>query len=243
MQVVSPWPGLSRARAAYRNVVPRSVRESRFARAAKALLSRAFPHDAIYDEQYYSDLIDPTAVASSGVIARSIVTDLKPGSVFDVGCGTGALLDALSGLGCRVGGLEYSQAALAYCQDRGLDVIRFDLEDDDPAKLGFNVWDVVTSLEVAEHLPASVAGRFVDLLTSLGNTVVFTAAPPGQGGTDHVNEQPPEYWIRKFAAKSFLHDDGLADRWRTEWEASASVPPWYSGNLMVFRLQTAQHQP
>lgn len=30
------------------------------------------------------------------------------------------------------------------------------------------------------------------------DTVVISAAPPGQGGEGHFNEQLPEYWIRKF---------------------------------------------
>jgi hypothetical protein len=64
---------------------------------------------------------------------------------------------------------------------------------------------------------------------------VFTAAHPGQGGTDHVNEQPATYWIAKFAKRGFSSDLDLADRWRKDWEASGQVPEFYSQNLMIFR--------
>jgi hypothetical protein len=94
-------------------------------------------------------------------------------------------------------------------------------------------------MEVAEHLPEAVADRYVELLTSLSPLVVFTAAPPGQGGSDHVNEQPPSYWILKFQQRDFGHDDGLTRRWRESWEASGVVESWYHQNLMIFRSAAA----
>jgi 2-polyprenyl-3-methyl-5-hydroxy-6-metoxy-1,4-benzoquinol methylase len=119
--------------------------------------------------------------------------------VFDVGCGTGALLASLSRRECRVEGLEYSAEALAYCRRRGLIVHKFDLERDAAEALPtHNRWDTVISMEVAEHLPPWAADRFLDLLSHLGDTIVFTAAAVGQGGTDHVNERPRSYWIKGF---------------------------------------------
>ena len=173
---------------------------------------------------------------SAATIAGSIIADLAPSSVFDVGCGTGALLEALATRGCSVAGLEYSEAALAYCRRRALDVRKFDLEHDDrPADLDV-VRDVVVSMEVAEHLPGSVAGRFIKLLTSLGETVVFTAAPPGQGGTDHVNEQPRSYWVSNSSRRAVsFSNENLTDRWQGQWQASGAVPEFYWANLMVFQ--------
>jgi hypothetical protein len=67
-------------------------------------------------------------------------------------------------------------------------------------------------MEVAEHLPARTADRYVKLLSSLSSILVFTAAPPGQGGrtaTDHINEQPPWYWMTKYKQLGFRHDEAL----------------------------------
>lgn len=58
---------------------------------------------------------------------------------------------------------------------------------------GFKPFDVAESLEVAEHFEAKYAQNFINLLTSLSDIIIFSAAIPLQGGTHHVNEQPPAY--------------------------------------------------
>ena len=141
------------------------------------------------------------ASQSAARIAATIAEDLKPTTVIDVGCGTGALLAALRERGCRVCGLEYAEAALVHCRARQLEVEKFDLEHD--TYRADRRFEVAISMEVAEHLPEGAADRYVDLLTRLAPVIVFTAASPGQGGTDHVNEQPPSYWIAKFRDRGF----------------------------------------
>lgn len=214
----------------YRGIVPVSVRSSP---AVGKLKTRVLGHDGIYSDEYYEHTVEGPAVRSSGTIADSIVTDLKPARVVDVGCGTGALLDALRSRGCEVFGLEYSEAGLKFCRSRNLDVAKFDLERDtlDDGR----TFDAAVSMEVAEHLPEHIADRYVDLLTRLAPVIVFTAAPPGQGGEDHVNEQPPEYWITKFRDRAFEQDTKLSGQWRESWRASDQVENWYFQNLMIFR--------
>ena len=76
---------------------------------------------------------------------------------------------------------------------------------------------------------------YIAILTQGAQTVVFTAAPPGQGGADHVNEQPPSYWIEKFSKRGFAHNAALTQRWQTLWEATDEIESWYHKNLMVFQ--------
>jgi SAM-dependent methyltransferase len=236
MSTVYAW-----AKQTYRMLVP--------ARAHRMLLSRRSPlrapllrmrkrmeasasHDDIYDEQYYAK-VDAWMVRSASVIAETVVREFAPRSVLDVGCGTGALLAKLHELGVDGQGLEYSAAALERCRERRLDVKRFDLEHDS----GFetNV-DVAISTEVAEHLPAEIADRFVDLLCGSAPIVIMTAATPGQGGTDHVNEQPHEYWIEKFVTRGMMLDLERSLRWRKEWKEAGLV--WfYTDNVMIFRRE------
>lgn len=216
----------------YRRLVPVSIRKLPVIDWVKEKL---FAHDTIYDQEYYDSVVEGPAVRSAGSISESVVREFKPNSVIDVGCGTGALLQAFRNKGCEIFGLEYSKAALAYCHARQLDVQKFDLENEG---LGLNrKFDVAISMEVAEHLPAMVADRYVDLLTGLSKVIIFTAAPPGQGGADHVNEQPPSYWIMKFQQRGFNHADDLSRLWREQWRAAGNVESWYYQNLMIFKQE------
>ena len=52
-------------------------------------------------------------------------------------------------------------------------------------------FDLALSLEVAEHLPPECGSEFVQTLTDLSSVILFSAAIPFQGGTDHLNEQWP----------------------------------------------------
>jgi len=190
-------------------------------------------HDWIYTSDYYKKEVEGPASRSAERIANSILNEFKATCVIDVGCGTGALLEALHNKGCDVFGLEYATAALRYCRARRLNVAKFDLE-----RNVFNdnrTFDVAVSMEVAEHLPETVADRYVDLLARLSRVVVFTAAPPDQTGIDHVNEQPPSYWIAKFQRRGFEHAEELSQRWRESWRAAGDVENWYYNNLMIFR--------
>lgn len=197
------------------------------------------PHDFVYNPEYFRDVIENHSGDAAGPMATSIMRDLAPKSVMDVGCGAGNLLEALQVRDCEVFGLEGAAAGVDACVRRGVAVRRFDLEREI-----FEMerrFDVVCSIEVAEHLPAHAADRYVNLIANAGESLVFAAAAPGQGGTDHVNEQPPAYWMEKLAAHGLKLDEELTAKWRTEWE-QAGLQPWFWLNLMVFR-RPAQSKP
>lgn len=227
------------AKRAFR-LLPARLRAQPLVVRLKALLQRhLLPHDWTYDEEYYAN-VGEWARRSAPHIAATIMSDLVPESALDVGCGTGDLLEALRERGCRVQGLEHSDAAIEAVRRRGIPVWKCDLEQALPESS--ERFDVVVSLEVAEHLPESRAIPFVTLLTRSAPWVVLTAAAPGQGGTDHVNEQPPSYWHAKFSTNGYEYEERMTNRWRTTWEALGGVAPWYSQNLMIFR-QRQQEPP
>jgi SAM-dependent methyltransferase len=217
-------------KAIYNRTVPGPIRNSGFAERIKL---RLIGHDAVYSRDYYERTIEGPAVTSAGGIARSIIEDFGRPAVIDVGCGTGALLAALRDEGCPVFGLEYSDAGLAFCRGRGLSVLKFNLVNDRFRE--DRRFDLAVSFEVAEHLPARVADRFVDLLVRLAPAVAITAAKPGQTGVGHLNEQPPAYWIEKFRKRGLEHDGETSRRWSRQWEDCGTVRNWYYQNLLVFR--------
>ena len=89
-------------------------------------------------------------------------------------------------------------------------------------------------LEVAEHVEPALGDALVEFVAPLAPTVVFTAAHPGQGGLDHVNEQPREYWIERFDRAGSRHRDDLASRFAEALERHGPVSPWLVENAMVF---------
>ena len=97
-----------------------------------------------------------------------------------------------------------------------------------------NRFDLVISLEVAEHLPASSADQFVESLTGLSDFVLFSAAIPHQGGVNHINEQWQSYWAEKFAARQYLAFDLVRSKiWS---DKKISIP--YRQNIVLYASQS-----
>jgi hypothetical protein len=65
--------------------------------------------------------------------------------------------------------------------------------------------------------------------------VLFSAAIPHQGGTDHVNEQWPDYWAERFAAHGYEAVDGIRP---IVW-SNGDVLPFYRQNVLVFATPEA----
>jgi SAM-dependent methyltransferase len=82
------------------------------------------------------------------------VTDRRP-RILDVGCGTGANLLMLSQYG-DAEGVDVSEDALAFCRERGLEKVELGAAEKLPYDDG--TFDLVTALDVVEHLDNDLAG-------------------------------------------------------------------------------------
>ena len=82
------------------------------------------------------------------------VTDRRP-RILDVGCGTGANLLMLSEYG-DAEGVDISEDALAFCRERGLEKVRLGAAEKLPYADG--TFDLVTALDVVEHMDDDLAG-------------------------------------------------------------------------------------
>jgi SAM-dependent methyltransferase len=82
------------------------------------------------------------------------VTD-RPPRILDVGCGTGANLLMLSQYG-DAEGVDVSEDALAFCRERGLEKVKLGAAEKLPYDDG--TFDLVTALDVVEHLDNDLAG-------------------------------------------------------------------------------------
>ncbi len=94
--------------------------------------------------------------------------------ILDVGCGTGANLEMLEQFG-RAEGVDVSDDALEFCRAKGLKVHK-GLAEELPFEDG--AFDVVTALDVVEHLDDDVAGlkEMNRVLRSGGKALFFVPA-------------------------------------------------------------------
>lgn len=85
-------------------------------------------------------------------------------------------------------------------------------------------------LEVAEHLSAKSAERFIQCLTRHSPVIVFSAAVPFQGGHHHVNEQFLPYWVDMFARQGYR----MIDLFRQQLWNRPDVLWWLRQNMVLF---------
>ena len=115
----------------------------------------ALEGDEFYDAYWRRRLeLEPEITTTAPARATIVAEFLQPGwSVLDLGCGDGSFLvclrERVSGL--QVRGADVSDEALAVARTRDIDAVRIDLSD--PASEIPGTYDVVTALEVIEHLP------------------------------------------------------------------------------------------
>lgn len=181
----------------------------------------------VYNEDFYASQREGSN-RSAKVVAPILNDIVRPASVLDVGCGVGTWACEFVRLGVPVvRGIDGDYV------DRAALMIPSDFFTSADLKVPFDLgrqFDLVVSLEVAEHLPSSSAATFVESLVRHGKVIAFSAAIPGQGGTDHINEQFADYWVELFEKHKYRCVDCVRRLvWRNE-----SVAHCYRQNLLLF---------
>lgn len=180
--------------------------------------------------EYTSDFYETIAAgcrSSAEVLAPLVLRDYDPmqrPTIIDVGCGQGWWGKAFQDLGCDVIGVDGS-----YVPDAQIAFIEHDLTEPIDRIDGLGRFDLVVCLEVAEHLDPELGPFFIDQLTSLGDTVLFSAAVPHQTGAGHVNLRWQSYWANLFSDRGYGVDVTL----RTEVWNDDRIEPWYRQNLLL----------
>lgn len=151
---------------------------------------------------------------------------VSPRSVVDWGCNRGFWLEEALNLGA-----EHVQ---------GFDMIRYDdlfripqqsfrqvdFEKDTPTSKA----DLGISLENIEHVSPARADILHAAICDSCDTVLFSGATVGQGGTHHVNERNHSYWHTKFAREGFVMMDIV--RWCIKDDPN--IYQWYKDNIFLY---------
>ncbi|HEU4531887.1 MAG TPA: bifunctional 2-polyprenyl-6-hydroxyphenol methylase/3-demethylubiquinol 3-O-methyltransferase UbiG [Steroidobacteraceae bacterium] len=105
---------------------------------------------------------------------------LEGRDVLDVGCGGGILAEAMARRGARVVGIDLAQAALEVAELHALDAgvpVQYRLQSaEDLARQSPDSFDVVTCMEMLEHVPepAQVIGALARLVRPGGHVFIST---------------------------------------------------------------------
>jgi GT2 family glycosyltransferase/2-polyprenyl-3-methyl-5-hydroxy-6-metoxy-1,4-benzoquinol methylase len=165
-------------------------------------------YDADYYRTYESDSglpytrDEPAWQRFFSAVATAIVTSLHPSKVLDVGCAIGLLVEALRERGVDATGIDVSSWAVKqvpvalrpYCSVGSV-------VDPFPDK-----YDLVTCIEVLEHLPPAAAPLAVANLCAHTDAVLVSSTPDDVVEPSHLNVEPPDYWARLFAEEGFTRD-------------------------------------
>ena len=185
----------------------------------------------LYDANFYSAYIKGMTNSAINVLSL-LYKYYKPKSVIDVGCGRGAWLAAAESLGSnKLRGFDGSWIKKEDLLSNNIEFTAINFDNTMPEIT--ERYDLCISLEVAEHINEKNAKLFIDILCMASDIVLFSAAIKGQGGTNHINEQPQSYWIDIFNSNGYECFDILrASLWINE-----SVEYWYRQNMFILARQ------
>lgn len=189
----------------------------------------------IYDDKFYKSQCD-LSLLSAKKIVPVVCEMLHPKNVIDVGCGIGTWLSVFFENGCDVTGIDGDYVNRKSLLIKKEQFTPFNLEK----RINSNKkYDLAISLEVAEHLPESRAISFVEDLTHLSDTILFSAAIIGQEGTNHVNCQMQQYWADLFQKFNYSAVDCIRPIF---WNADTSeIASHYINNTILYVKQAHLH--
>lgn len=185
-----------------------------------------------YGDKFYSMLRTKYRKMQNDIGASILAMFPGTKSLLDLGCGVGGYLEgALSAGICHLVGVEYNYTA---AEPFISEAIRpYIVQGDVTKPLDYGKFDLVMSIEVAEHINPDGTDEYVaNMITAAKGPIILSAAPPGQTGNNHINCQPKAFWDEKFLEHAYYphrmaHD--IAERW-----GSLGAPSFVQRNLTVY---------
>lgn len=152
-----------------------------------------------------------------------------PESAVDLGGGGGGWLKAFQDLGTKrilcIDTPAITQNDLLISREKEFLPCDLSLNIPTPVKCDFAI-----STEFAEHVGIEMSEKIVDFLCQSAPVILFSAAIPGQGGGDHINEQRPSFWKKLYQDRGFERFDII----RQQIIFDKTIPSWFRQNLYLF---------
>lgn len=168
-------------------------------------------------------------------MADYIARSLKPESTLEFGCGLGLYCHFLkTQLDIqRVFGIEPEPMAGVFDSPNGPTQLAINIFSDKHPEPLEQKFDLVMSIEVAEHIPREKHDFLFDFLVShTSRWIVFSGARIGQGGHGHIAERDEEDWKSEFLKRGMIFQNELT---RDIRQACDKKNINHVKNLMIFR--------
>jgi SAM-dependent methyltransferase len=181
-----------------------------------------------------------------------------PQSYLDLGSGTGAMVNCARKLGSDAYGVDLingpehwfvhedlTRPMYIYESIRDEHIIWTNGIGKHDADGPFKMFDLITCMEVAEHLPLESHETLVDTIArhlrpkpnmlDASGYVLFSAAPPGQRGEHHVGCRPAHEWRGMFHERGISYREDLTRQIAHLFGyVTGPASHWLASNLQVF---------
>lgn len=199
-----------------------------------------------YSEAYYrhySDTEEPYAWSSPewraffiGVARRIVEATGPTGSVLDVGCAKGMLVQAFLSVGVpRAEGFDISPSAIADADPEVADRLRVGTATV-PIE---GRYDLITCVEVLEHLSPPDAAAAIDHMCAASDRLVISSTPHDFDEPTHVNVHPVADWAAELAGRGFYRRTDVDLSFLSPWAAYFEKAPDLTRRDLVHRYETA----
>jgi predicted O-methyltransferase YrrM/2-polyprenyl-3-methyl-5-hydroxy-6-metoxy-1,4-benzoquinol methylase len=168
-------------------------------------------------------------------MASYIARTIKPENTLEFGCGLGLYCHFLkTQLDIKkVFGIEPEPMGGVFDSPTGPTQLAINIFLDKHPEPLEQKFDLVMSIEVAEHIPREKHDFLFDFLVShTSNWIVFSGARVGQGGHGHISERDEEDWKSEFLKRGMIFQDELT--WNIR-QACNEKNINHQQNLMVFK--------
>lgn len=173
------------------------------------------PASLIYDKTYYTSYgkdgqpyIGNLAIMNTMEnVAHYLVKKYKPKTHIDVGCAMGILMYTMGKRGVRSYGVEVSDYAVENAHPLvKRNIWNTDILDIDISAIDVK-YDIVTCIEVIEHIPERWEDHVLDLLCAYSD-IVFLSSELNFDEPTHVNVKPLAYWKGSMQDRGYISDMG-----------------------------------
>ncbi|MBD3926646.1 methyltransferase domain-containing protein [Nocardioides cavernae] len=146
-------------------------------------------------------------------VADRLVGALNPRTVLDVGCARGLLVQAFAVQGIDSRGVDISAHAIESAHPDVRDRLSV-ASATEPIK---GRYDLVTCVEVLEHMSPQEAQLAIDHMTAVTDRILFSSSPGDHDEPTHINTRPTEQWVAWFSERGFFRrtdlDMGMIAPW------------------------------